>query len=265
MLPIPVGAWSVSLRLSNPVTCLDWWYSVITFLAVSYVSSDLTLIFKCCRSVPVVLLNSVATSMLSGSAVPACVSYFVFSVSHSLRSCSNCSVPNLNSSKLFSKLISGAVPGSENSSVSKRHVSNPFSSTFLRTTSWALPLVIRVSSRCKCLLNSTNSVSPSSLYHLLSNTSVHHLWLMHLLLQHSPVLSVLLPQTVRRMISLANSTLAIAPACHWTRQAVAVLHFFQGQCLQGWPLLSSVVAGVSAPLPWKDLGSFSSTTNSEQF
>ena len=88
-------------------------------------------------------------------------------------------------------------------------------------------------------------------YHLLSNTSVHHLWLMHLPLQHLPVLSVLLLQTVRRMLSLANSILAIAPSCHRTRQAVAVLHFFQRQCLQSWPLLSSVVAGVSAPLPWK--------------
>ena len=134
MLPISIGVWPVSLRLSNPVTCLDRWYSVITFLAVSYVSSNLKFIPKCCRSVPVVLLSSVVTSMLSGSAVSACVSYFVFSVSHSLSSCSNCSVPNLNSSILSSKLTSGAVPGSENS-VSKRHVSNPFSSTFDRTTS----------------------------------------------------------------------------------------------------------------------------------
>ena len=134
MLPISIGVWPVSLRLSNPVTCLDRWYSVITFLAVSYVSSNRKFIPKCCRSVPVVLLSSVVTSMLSGSAVSACVSYFVFRVSHSLSSCSNCSVPNLNSSILSSKLTSGAVPGSENS-VSKRHVSNPFSSTFDRTTS----------------------------------------------------------------------------------------------------------------------------------
>ena len=96
--PISIGEGPVSLGLSNPVTCLDWWYLVITFLTVSYVSSNLMFILKCCCSVPVVLLSSVVTSMLSGSAVSACLSYFVFCVSHSLRSCSNCSVPNLNSS-----------------------------------------------------------------------------------------------------------------------------------------------------------------------
>ena len=98
MQPVSIGAGLVSHRLSYPVTCLDRWYSVITFLAVSYVSSNLTFILKCCRSVSLVLLSSVVTSMLSGSAVSACVSYLVSSVSHSLSSCSNSSVPNLNSS-----------------------------------------------------------------------------------------------------------------------------------------------------------------------
>ena len=98
----------------------------------------------------------------------------------------------------------------------------------------------------------------------LPNVPVHHQWWVHLLIQHLLTLLVLLPWTVRRRLSLASSSLPSSPSYHQTCQVVAVLHFLLCQCLQSLPLLSSVVAGVSAPLPCKDLGSFSSTTNSEQ-
>ena len=44
----------------------------------------LTFSLTCCCKGPVVLFNSVATRMLSGSAAPVCLSYLAFSVSHSL-------------------------------------------------------------------------------------------------------------------------------------------------------------------------------------
>ena len=232
-----------SNRISHSVACIQW---------------SLTFNLKCCCSAPVVLLSSVATSMLSGSTIPAYLSYLVLSVSHSQKSCSNCSVPHLNSSTLSSKLISSAAPGSEKFLVSKRHDSNPFISTFLRTTSWALSLVICVSMQCNCLLNFTNSVSASSLSLASKRSSA------------SSVIDAFAPSAFTSTLSastLNNETYAFTcqlQSCHQTRQAVAVLYFLQRQCLQSWPLLSSVVAGVRAPLPWKVLGSFSSTTNGEQ-